>query len=321
MDIETLLHNRTFISAALGLGAFTVVLLVLSAFTETDKLSARLKNVTQHRDELRSEERAKKAKASRRDDIKKTSPLTVYFRRIKLERVKKLDEIRLKLAQAGQRSRDAIYSYLGMKLILPPALGAGAFLGIFVLKIWPLKLVQGIAATIFATFFGLMLPDILIKNATQKRQQELRKALPDALDLMVICAEAGLSLDAALDRVAREIGPTSAILAEEVGLTSVELNFLPERSRALQNLADRVPLPGVVALVNTLIQTEKYGTPLAQSLRVLSAEMRDERIMAAEAKAAKLPATLTVPMILFILPPLFVVLLGPAALRIMGLGH
>ena len=110
-------------------------------------------------------------------------------------------------------------------------------------------------------------------------------------------------------------------LAEEIGLTGVELSFLPDRSRALQNLSDRVPLPGVVALVNTLIQTEKYGTPLAQSLRVLSGEMREERMMAAESKAAKLPATLTIPMILFILPPLFIVLLGPAILRVMALGH
>jgi tight adherence protein C len=145
--------------------------------------------------------------------------------------------------------------------------------------------------------------------------------LPDALDLLVICAEAGLSLDSALERVSREIGPSCAELSEEVGLTAVELSFFPERSKALQNLSDRVPLPGVLALTNTLIQTEKYGTPLAQALRVLSAEMREERIMAAEAKAAKLPATLTIPMILFILPPLFVVLIGPAALKVMGLGH
>jgi tight adherence protein C len=145
--------------------------------------------------------------------------------------------------------------------------------------------------------------------------------MPDALDLMVICAEAGLSLDAALDRVSREMRPSCAELAEEVGLTGVELGFLPNRSQALQNLSDRVPIHGIVGLVNTLIQTEKYGTPLAQALRVLSAEMRNDRIMAAETKAAKLPATLTVPMILFILPPLFVVLLGPAILKVLELMH
>ena len=116
---------------------------------------------------------------------------------------------------------------------------------------------------------------------------------------------------------AAEIGPGSPELAEEMGLTGVELGFLPDRSKALQGLADRVPLPGVLALVNTLLQTEKYGTPLAQALRVLSAEMREERIMAAEEKAARLPAILTVPMIIFILPPLFVVLIGPAAIKVM----
>ena len=161
----------------------------------------------------------------------------------------------------------------------------------------------------------------MLKNKTQKRVVILRRAMPDALDLLVICAEAGLSLDAALDRVSREMGPTCPELAEEVGLTAVELSFFPDRAQALQNFADRVPLQGVAGLVNTLIQTEKYGTPLAQALRVLSGEMREERMMSAEAKAAKLPATLTVPMILFILPPLFVVLLGPAILKVRDLMH
>jgi tight adherence protein C len=176
-------------------------------------------------------------------------------------------------------------------------------------------------STQFMTVFGAIIlgfaaPDIFLKNLSQKRGDLLRKAMPDAFDLLVICAEAGLSLDASLNRVSTEIGPSCAVLAEEIGLTAVELSFYPDRARALQNLADRIPLQGVVGLVNTLIQTEKYGTPLAQALRVLSSEMREDRIMAAETKAAKLPATLTVPMILFILPPLFVVLLGPAILRV-----
>ena len=191
---------------------------------------------------------------------------------------------------------------------------------LFVLHAFALQAIMRVLGVFIAVMLGLAAPDIFIKNQTQKREVILRRGMPDALDLLVICAEAGLSLDAALGRVSREIAPTCAELAEEIGLTGVELGFLPDRSRALQNLADRVPQPGVVALVNTLIQTEKYGTPLAQALRVLSAEMRDERMMAAEAKAAKLPATLTVPMILFILPPLFIVLLGPAILKISALG-
>jgi tight adherence protein C len=167
----------------------------------------------------------------------------------------------------------------------------------------------------FAILAGL-LPNLIVKNKTQSRMNSLRKNLPDAFDLLVICAEAGLSLDSALDRVSREIMQSAPDLGEELALTAVELGFMPERQQALRALTDRVPLQGVQALVSTLIQTERYGTPLAQALRVLSTEMRDDRMMRAEEKAARLPATLTVPMILFILPPLFIVLVGPAGIKV-----
>jgi tight adherence protein C len=173
--------------------------------------------------------------------------------------------------------------------------------------------------TLFLPLTAFMLPGIWLKNTIQKREDNLRKALPDALDLLVICAEAGLGLDAALDRVGREIVQSQPLLAEEIGITAVELGFLPDRRTALTGFSERVQLPSVRALVNTLIQSEKYGTPLAQALRVLSAELREERMMKAEEKAAKLPATLTVPMILFILPTLFIVLMGPAIIQVFDL--
>jgi len=154
-----------------------------------------------------------------------------------------------------------------------------------------------------------------LANAASKRRLALQKALPDGLDLLVICAEAGLSLDAALNRVADEMTASAPALADELALTSVELNFLPERRMALDNFARRADLPAIRGVVNTLIQTEKYGTPLSQSLRVLSAEFREQRMLRAE-KAARLPATLTVPMILFILPTLFIVLVGPAMIDV-----
>jgi len=241
--------------------------------------------------------------------------------KLQLEQGKQTNEIRLKLAQAGFRSHDAVMIYLLLRLALPIAAGLLGFFLLFIVHISNLQFMQRIMGVIIATLFGLALPNIFIKNESQKRADILRKAMPDALDLMVICAEAGLSLDATLTRVSREIGPSCPEITEEIGLTAVEIGFFPERSQALQNLADRVPIPGVIGLVNTLIQTEKYGTPLAQALRVLSSEMRNDRIMAAEAKAAKLPATLTVPMILFILPPLFVVLLGPAILRVIEISN
>ena len=167
-----------------------------------------------------------------------------------------------------------------------------------------------------AVLLGFFGPDIFLSNVATKRRQALQKSLPDGLDLLVICAEAGLSLDTALNRVADEMALSAPELSDELALTSVELNFLPERRLALANLAKRVGLPAIRGVVNTLIQTEKYGTPLAQSLRVLSAEFREQRMLKAEEKAARLPATLTVPMILFILPTLFIVLVGPAMIGV-----
>ncbi|MDX1541814.1 MAG: type II secretion system F family protein, partial [Geminicoccaceae bacterium] len=164
---------------------------------------------------------------------------------------------------------------------------------------------------------GFFAPDLYVSNATTKRQKALQKALPDGLDLLVICAESGLALDAALERVAGELGGASPELAEELSLTSVELGFLPDRRQALLNLNRRTDLPAIRGVVNTLVQTEKYGTPLSQSLRVLAHEFRDQRMMKAEEKAARLPAVMTVPMIVFILPTLFIVLMGPAIISIM----
>jgi tight adherence protein C len=162
-------------------------------------------------------------------------------------------------------------------------------------------------------------PDVYVRNQIAKRKKSLQKGLPDTLDLLVICAEAGQTLDAALGRVSREMAAASPEIADELGLTALELGLLPERRQALDHLNSRTDMPSIRGVVNTLLQTERYGTPLAHSLRVLSAEFRHDRLMKAEEKAAKLPATLTVPMIVFIMPALFVVLIGPAIIRTIDL--
>jgi tight adherence protein C len=321
MTLDHALHDPTVLATLCGLGAFAVVVLIWTAFMDEDPLPGRLKNINDRRNELRHAERTKKV--SRTEGLINPDFAKNLVQKLKLEQGKKMNELRLKLARAGYRSREATMIYLLLRLVLPVAVAFIAFFAIFVLQMFKMQMAMKIIAVIGSGFFGLALPDIFLKNQSDKRANILRKAMPDALDLLVICAEAGLSLDASLDRVSREIGPSCPELAEEVGLTGVELGFFPDRAKALQNFADRVPIQGVAGLVNTLIQTEKYGTPLAQALRVLSGEMREERMMAAETKAAKLPATLTVPMILFILPPLFIVLLGPAIMKVMGLtsGH
>ena len=241
-------------------------------------------------------------------------------KRLNLLRSRESNKIQMKLSQAGFRSRDALTNFLLYENLSP-------------LRFWPGRTDPRVwirpretrtrwsrsAIALGAVIFGAYLPDILVKNTIVKRQTVMKKALPDALDLLVICAEAGQSLDGALNRVAGEVGNTCPVLAEELSLTAIELGLLPERRMALENLNKRTDLPAIKAVVNTLLQTEKYGTPVAQSLRVLSSEFRNDRMMKAEEKAARLPAIMTVPLILFILPPLFIVLIGPAIIRVMDM--
>jgi tight adherence protein C len=230
---------------------------------------------------------------------------------------RQINETRKLLVSGGFRSRDAIVVYTFFKLVSPFVFLAGAALYVYGLNPIGRGPLFDAAAVMAAALFGSKLPDLILKNARDKRLESIRKALPDALDMLVICAEAGLGTDAAIKRVVVEMSRNGSVLSEELNQTALELSFMPERRQALENLADRAPLPSIQAFVNTLIQTEKYGTPLARAFKVLSAEQRNERMMKAEEKAGRLPATMTVPMMLFILPALFVVLIGPAILDIL----
>ena len=237
---------------------------------------------------------------------------------LKLTRGEEAQSTADKLAKAGYRSREALVIYMGIRLILPVALTSMVFVfvAMFHMAMAQLALV-GSAIAVGATY----LPPTVLKRITASRNRRFTRALPDVLDLLVICAEGGLSLDGALSRVAREFRRFLPEMADELGLTAIELGFLPNRRDALMNLPRRVDIPGVHSLVHTLVQTERYGTPLAQSLRALSTELRDERMLKAEEKAAKLPATMTVPMIVFILPAVFIVLIGPAMISVFKAFH
>jgi len=225
--------------------------------------------------------------------------------------------IEQKLAQAGIRNKEWAVAVVFARLVAPIVLGGFAALVIYGIDYFPewgsLKKFAGFAVMLIAGYKG---PDLFIQNLVTKRTEAIRKGLPDALDLLVICAEAGLTVDAAFERVSRELGRAYPELGDEFSMTSIELSFLHERRQAFENLAYRVNLEAVKGVVTTMVQTERYGTPLASALRVLSAEFRNERMMRAEEKAARLPAIMTVPLILFILPTLFVVILGPAACSI-----
>ena len=304
---------QTLLAYAIGAVTFASVLTAWRALVEHRPAAARIRAIMQRRQELQ----AAATGIERRRQRTQLPPglLPLLLRRLHRLQASQIERIREKLMRAGFRSREAIGIYAGGKFAGPILGGLLGFVLAYGLQLGiplpyrPLAL----AAGAFLGFFG---PDIYLANAASKRRQALQKALPDGIDLLVICAEAGLSLDTALNRVADELALSAAELADELALTGVELNFLPERRLALDNLARRVDLPAIRGVVNTLIQTERYGTPLAQSLRVLSAEFREQRMLKAEEKAARLPATLTVPMILFILPTLFIVLVGPAMIDV-----
>jgi tight adherence protein C len=228
-----------------------------------------------------------------------------------------LKKTQMRLMQAGIRTKDLAFFIIFARFVLPLILGMVAVVMIYALDYFP----EWSWWRRYMTVAGILLgsykaPDIWLKNKVTKRSHAVRKGLPDALDLLVICAEAGLTVDAAFSRVARELGKAYPELGDEFGLTAIELGFLNERRQAFDNLANRVDLEAVRGVVTTMIQTEKYGTPLASALRVLSAEFRNDRMMRAEEKAARLPAIMTIPLIVFILPTLFVVILGPAACSI-----
>jgi tight adherence protein C len=300
-----------------GIVGAIVVWILWKVLLESNPLEARLRAVSQRRREL-VKEAQKKVSRRAKDKTKQISVMKRIVAALKMQKKESNSvDLKLQLLRAGYRGRDAVWVYLFSKLALGGGLGFFFFFLTFAGGSYKTKPALAFFAVLAFALFGWFLPNILVKNQAVKRQQALRKAVPDALDLMVICAEAGLSLDASMDRVGREIGQTFPIVGEEFGLTSVELGLLPERTKALQNLADRVDLQPITSLVNTLIQTERYGTPLAQALRVLAGEMRDERMMKAEEKAARLPAVMTVPMILFILPTLFIIIIGPAAIKVM----
>lgn len=235
--------------------------------------------------------------------------------RVELMGTGQADAAQLKMLRAGKRSKDAVVLFLFMKLAMPIILGSITAILLYGTSLYPMPPMIKLVVSLTMIMVGFYLPEMYARNAADKRKATLSKAMPDAMDLLVISVEAGLNLDSALVRVAREIRLSCPELADELELTAVELGFLQERREALRNLEMRTDLPSVTALVGTLAQAEKYGTPLAQSLRVLAGEMRTERLMKAEEKAAKLPATLTVPMVVFIMPALFIVLIGPGILR------
>jgi tight adherence protein C len=227
------------------------------------------------------------------------------------------EEARALLVQAGYRGQAPYIAYLFFRMVMPVAMLVASLIYVFIIIKVDQPAAIKVGMCLGATYFGMYLPQLFVKNKIARRQLSIKRAFPDALDLMLICVESGMSIEAAFKRVSGEIGSQSVPLAEELTLTTAELSYLQDRRQAFENLAKRVNLDGVKAVCMALQQAERYGTPMAQTLRVMAQENRDMRMSEAEKKAAGLPPKLTVPMILFFLPVLFVVILGPAAIRVM----
>jgi len=302
-----------------AIATFSVLVAIYAATTVRDPMSKRVKALNERREQLKAGIVASTTK--RRKNITNRNEMADKVRGV-LASLKVLQETQVvkaqeRLMQAGIRSKDLAFVVIFARLVLPVVIGGFAIVMVYLVDYFPewgvFKKYGLVAAALILSYKA---PDIWLKNKVTKRTHAIRKGLPDALDLLVICAEAGLTVDAAFGRVARELGKAYPELGDEFALTSIELGFLTDRRLAFENLAKRIDLESVRGVVTTMIQTEKYGTPLASALRVLSAEFRNERMMRAEEKAARLPAIMTIPLILFILPVLFIVILGPAACSI-----
>jgi len=301
-----------------AVATFAVLLAIYAATTVKDPMARRVKALNERREQLKagivaSTNRRKKL-TNRNQAADNVRQLLSQFKMLQDDQVQKAQ---IRLMQAGIRTKDLAFFIIFARFVLPVVIGLTAVIMLYGLGYYPdwswFRRYGTVAGLIGGAYKA---PDIWLKNKVNKRSSAIRKGLPDALDLLVICAEAGLTVDAAFGRVAKELGKAYPELGDEFGLTAIELGFLNERRQAFENLAQRVDLEAVRGVVTTMIQTEKYGTPLASALRVLSAEFRHARLMRAEEKAARLPAIMTVPLIPFILPTLFVVILGPASCSI-----
>lgn len=314
------LHDRDFMIQLLIAIAVTATIITLAMpMMASDNLGRRMKAVSVERSRIRERERARLA-AGERVSVRHTPKAWVLQLVDKLQLAKHLgqEDAREKLVQAGYRGQGPYMVFLVFRLFVPIVTFLGALVYLFVINDMNQPALVRLLLALFAAYVGMQLPMLFLKNQIERRKTSIQRAFPDALDLLLICVESGMSIEVAFRRVSQEVGTQSIALAEELTLTTAELSYLQDRRLAYENLARRTDLDGVKAVCMALIQAERYGTPMANTLRVMAQENRDMRMAEAEKKAAALPPKLTVPMIVFFLPCLFIVIMGPAAIRFWG---
>jgi tight adherence protein C len=322
IEIRNFLTDPQMLVALIaGILVFATIVTLTSPAMGGDKLDKRIKGVQNRREELRRKSReqleldaANKQNRSIRD-VEAKGVMRKVVDSLNLQKAFEDPALQDKLQQAGLRGNRPAVAFYFFRLASPIILLAGALFYLFAVNDFGLPTITRYCFAFGIGLLGYYAPNLYLQNIAAKRQQSIMGAFPDALDLLLICVESGMSIEAAFHKVSTEVGTQSVELAEELSLTTAELAYLQDRRNAYENLAKRTNHPGVKAVCTSLIQAERYGTPLGQALRVMAKENRDMRLAAAEKKAASLPAKLTVPMIVFFLPVLFVVILGPAIIR------
>jgi tight adherence protein C len=304
-----------------SIAAVATVLTIAMPLLVTDSLSKRMKAVAVEREKIRARERERMSQVAQKVNLRPSAKQSIQaiVDRFNLKKWVGQEEARLKLVQAGYRGQAPYITYLFFRMVTPVASVVIAAFYLFVVLNFNQPAIIKIGMCIAAAYIGMHAPLMFLKNLIARRQLSIKRAFPDTLDLLLICVESGMSIEAAFRKVSEEVGTQSVALAEELTLTTAELSYLPDRRQAYENLAKRTNLEGVKSVCMALQQAERYGTPLANMLRVMAQENRDMRMSEAEKKAAGLPPKLTVPMILFFLPVLFIVILGPAAIKVMAI--
>jgi tight adherence protein C len=316
--IEMLTDPTNILSAFVAIVVFATIVTLTAPMLSSNGLEGRLKSVANRREELRR--RSRESLTQKGGSTLRHADEGMYKNvvdRLQLSKLLEDHKVVDKLSQAGFRGPKPVSTFYFFRFLMPFVFAVLAAFYLYVVNGFGLLPVQKIAAVFAFLTFGYYAPNLYIQNVAQKRRDSIVGAFPDALDLMLICVESGMSIEAAIAKVAAEVGTASIELAEELSLLTAELSYLPERRLAYEGLARRTNHPGIRSVVTAMIQAERYGTPLGTALRVMAKENRDLRLSAAEKKAAALPAKLTVPMILFFLPVLFIVIMGPAAMNIM----
>ena len=319
--ISMLTNPDNILAAFVAVVCFATIVTIATPMFNRSNLEGRLKSVSTRREELRRKSREALAKKGGQNSLRHLDE-GMYKKvvdRLQLSRLLEDPKVVEKLAQAGFRGPRPVSTFYFFRFVLPFVFGAVVAIYLFLINDFGLPTMQRIAISVGGLTLGYYAPNIFISNAAQKRRESVVGAFPDALDLLLICVESGMSIEAAIQKVSQEIGGSSIELAEELTLLTAEISYLPERRQAYEGLARRTNHPGIKSVTTAMIQAERYGTPLGSALRVMAKENRDMRLTAAEKKAAQLPAKLTVPMIVFFLPVLFVVILGPAILTVIDM--